>query len=57
MTDRDTERSRGRLSGQMYDTIKDRLLEGDYPAGSRVSVEALRSEFGVSKQPIMEALR
>ncbi|MFF2347605.1 GntR family transcriptional regulator [Pseudarthrobacter sp. NPDC058119] len=47
----------GRLSGQMYQTVKKRLLDGDIPAGARLSVEALRSEFGVSKQPVMEALR
>lgn len=57
MIDEDTQRNRGRLSGQVYETIKTRLLDGGYPAGSKVSVEALRSEFGVSKQPIMEALR
>lgn len=28
-----------------------------YPPGSRVPIEALKAEFGVSKQPIMEALR
>lgn len=57
VNDVDTQRSRGRLSGQIYETVKARLLDGDYPAGSRLSVELLRMEFGVSKQPIMEALR
>ena len=47
----------GRLSGQMYQTVKKRLLDGEIAAGARLSVEALRSEFGVSKQPVMEALR
>ncbi|WP_221625348.1 GntR family transcriptional regulator [Homoserinimonas aerilata] len=55
--ERESQRNRGRLSGHVYDSIKERLLDGDYPAGSRVSVEALRAEFTVSKQPIMEALR
>lgn len=50
-------RTGGRLSGQMYETIKTRLLQGAVPAGGRLSVEALRAEFGVSKQPVMEALR
>lgn len=57
VNDVDTQRSRGRLSGQIYETVKARLLDGDYPAGSKLSVELLRLEFGVSKQPIMEALR
>ena len=41
----------------MYDQLKERLLEGRYEAGERVSAEVLRLEFGVSKQPVMEALR
>jgi len=32
-------------------------LEGEYAAGQRISVEALKVTFGVSKQPIMDALR
>lgn len=50
-------RTRGRLSGHMYETVKTRLLQGAVPADGRLSVEALRHEFGVSKQPVMEALR
>lgn len=52
-----TSRTGGRLSGHMYESIKARLLQGDVPANGRLSVEALRAEFGVSKQPVMEALR
>lgn len=40
-----------------YATVKERLLDGDYRAGQRLSVDRLRAEFDVSKQPIMEALR
>jgi DNA-binding GntR family transcriptional regulator len=47
----------GRLTGRIYDALKIRLLEGHYPGGSKLSVETLKTEFGVSKQPIMEALR
>lgn len=46
-----------RLAPLIYDAIKDRLLEGGFPSGSRLPVEALKVEYGVSKQPIMEALR
>jgi DNA-binding GntR family transcriptional regulator len=53
----DPQRNRGRLSGQVYDTVKTRLLDGEYAAGAKLSVESIRSEFGVSKQPVMEALR
>jgi DNA-binding GntR family transcriptional regulator len=47
----------GRLLGRIYEAIQNRLLEGHYPAGSMLAVEALRAEFGGSKQPVMEALR
>ncbi len=53
----DAPRNRGRLSGQVYEAVKTRLLDGEYPAGARISVETIRNEFGVSKQPVMEALR
>jgi DNA-binding GntR family transcriptional regulator len=53
----DPQRNRGRLSGQVYETVKTRLLDGDYAAGAKLSVESIRTEFGVSKQPVMEALR
>ena len=46
-----------RLSYRTYELIKDRLLDGRYAAGERLSVDALKTEFGVSKQPVMEALR
>jgi DNA-binding GntR family transcriptional regulator len=47
----------GRLAARIHESIKTRLLEGEYPGGSKLSVELLKSEFGVSKQPVMEALR
>lgn len=46
-----------RLGSYVYDVIKERLLEGQWQAGESVGVEALRAELGVSKQPVMEALR
>jgi DNA-binding GntR family transcriptional regulator len=50
-------RGGSRLNHAVYDQLKERLLEGRYPAGTRLSPEDLRTEFGVSKQPVMEALR
>lgn len=50
-------RAGGRLNDAVYDQLKERLMEGRYAAGERVSAESLRVEFGVSKQPVMEALR
>lgn len=50
-------RSTSRLNNAVYDQLKERLMEGVYPAGERLSAEGLRTEFGVSKQPVMESLR
>lgn len=50
-------RGSSRLSWVVHDQIKERLLEGRYSGGERLSVEALRKEWGISKQPVMEALR
>ena len=47
----------GRLSGRVYEELKDRLLEGGFEPGKRISMEALKTDFEVSKQPIMEAFR
>ncbi|WP_009473130.1 GntR family transcriptional regulator [Rhodococcus sp. JVH1] len=49
--------SGARLSAAMYDILKTRLLEGRYAAGEKIVVESIRQEFGVSKQPVMDALR
>jgi DNA-binding GntR family transcriptional regulator len=46
-----------RLAPVIYDLLKERLLEGVFAAGERLQVEALKTEFGVSKQPVMEAMR
>jgi DNA-binding GntR family transcriptional regulator len=46
-----------RLAPVVYDRLKERLLDGEFQAGERLPVEALKTEFGVSKQPVMEALR
>lgn len=41
----------------VLETLKDRLLAGEYAAGSRISIEGVGQELGVSKQPVMEAMR
>jgi DNA-binding GntR family transcriptional regulator len=47
----------GRLHDVVYETVKERLLDGKYAPGERLSAESLRKEFDVSRQPAMEALR
>jgi DNA-binding GntR family transcriptional regulator len=46
-----------RLALVLLDELKERLLAGRYPAGSRISIEKVKAEFGVSKQPVMDAMR
>ena len=50
-------RSGQRLGQIVLDELKERLLDGKYAAGARISIEELKAEFGVSKQPVMDALR
>jgi DNA-binding GntR family transcriptional regulator len=46
-----------RLGVVLLDELKERLLAGRYPVGSRISIEEVKAEFGVSKQPVMDAMR
>lgn len=49
--------SPGRLTSLVYEGIKLQLFDGELSPGDKLSVEALKERFGVSKQPVMEALR
>lgn len=46
-----------RLAQMVLDELKARFLDGRYPVGSRISIEEVKAEFGVSKQPVMDAMR
>lgn len=46
-----------RLGTVVYEQIKGQLLQGTYAAGERISVERLKADFEVSKQPVMDAMR
>lgn len=49
---------RARVSDQIIDAMRDQILRGDYPRGSRLPTERdLALEFGVSSPTIREALR
>lgn len=50
-------RSGQRLGKVVLDELRERLLSGHYQVGSRISIEEVRTEFGVSKQPVMDAMR
>src|SRR3712207_8492918 len=45
------------LSERAYRRLRDAILGGALPAGSRVSERALGKSLGVSAQPVREALR
>lgn len=45
------------LSEQAYRLLTERILDGQYPAGARLTEETLAEEFGVSRTPLREALR
>ena len=50
-------RTAQRLGVVILDELRERLLGGLYPVGSRISIEEVKAEFGVSKQPVMDAVR
>ncbi len=45
------------LRDKAYHNIRHRLMMGDLQAGSRMSVQSLASDMGISRQPVAEALR
>jgi DNA-binding FadR family transcriptional regulator len=45
------------LHAQLVETLGLRIIRGDYPPGTRIEMESLVPEFGVSKTAIREALR
>ncbi len=45
------------MSAQVYELLKARLVSGEFAPESWIRVETLKGEYGVSKQPIMDALR
>lgn len=50
-------RSGKRLGAFVLEELKERLLDGRYKPGARISTDELKAELGVSKQPVMDALR
>lgn len=57
MVEQPVRRSGQRLGTVVLDELKERLLSGQYAPGSRLSIEEVKAEFGVSKQPVMDAMR
>lgn len=43
--------------GRVTDAIRDRIVRGTYPPGSRLKVNDLCEQFGISSNPVREALQ
>ncbi len=44
------------LSEQVFQTLRDRIVHGEYPQGMKLSEKELCGEFGISRTPLREAL-
>ena len=45
------------LRGRVFQTIREKILAGEYKHGEELKEMALASELGVSRTPVREALR
>src|SRR3954465_11647259 len=45
------------LRDQVLSELRQRIVNGDYPPGQRLTEERLAADFGVSRNPVREALR
>ena len=50
-------RPEGPRAQKLFTHLRSQISEGEHPPGERLSIDAGKAEFGVSKQPVMEALR
>jgi DNA-binding GntR family transcriptional regulator len=48
---------RGHLHDQLVGELRDLIVEGELPAGSRISERELCARFGISRTPLREALK
>lgn len=45
------------LRDQVLSELRERIVNGDYPPGERLTEDRLAADFGVSRNPVREALR
>ncbi|GAB2907363.1 GntR family transcriptional regulator [Rhodococcus aerolatus] len=45
------------LRDQVLTALRQRIVDGDYPPGERLTEDRLAADFGVSRNPVREALR
>lgn len=49
--------TRSTLNDEVYDTLKDALIQGRIPPGATMTIRGLAESFGTSMMPVREALR
>lgn len=52
-----TQVARTRLADEVYVQLREAILQGELPAGTRLRVQALAEEFDVSRSPVREAVQ
>jgi len=50
-------RSKEHAANRVYEAIKERLLDGRYFAAEKLGVDAIAEEFGMSRFPVMDAMK
>ncbi|HEY6869100.1 MAG TPA: GntR family transcriptional regulator [Novosphingobium sp.] len=50
-------RQRTGLSAQVHDYVKQQLLDGEIAIGSAIPIDAIAARLGISRQPVMDAVR
>jgi DNA-binding GntR family transcriptional regulator len=45
------------LGGQVYDLLRDRILRGEIPGGTRLAQSPISEEMGISRIPVRDALK
>lgn len=45
------------LGGQVYDLLRDRILRGEVPGGTRLAQSPISEEMGISRIPVRDALK
>ena len=51
------ERTMSKIADQAYQTIRDKIISGEYTAGSHLKEARIAEDTGASRTPVREALR
>ena len=45
------------LTESVYDELKAKIINNEYPSGQRLDINSIAEEFGVSRTPVVSALK